>query len=183
LLPHLLSAAAAATGAAGTGDIGGFPVQVHAVNLTAYRWVLLAHSAWRWVVLVAGVTAVVNPMLRLSSGQPWAPIGPRVGRFFSISVDIQVLMGAALYLVLSPITTIVAQTAVMRLPHNSQAFFFIVQHPSMMIAAFIAVHIASVVARRGASDAARQRRALIGYGITLLIILGGIPWFRPLLRF
>ncbi|MGH8257860.1 MAG: hypothetical protein ACRET0_16785, partial [Steroidobacteraceae bacterium] len=138
--------------------------------------------AWRWVVLIAGFGAVVSAMMGLSRQDPWAPNGARLGRFFGIALDIQVLMGAALYLLLSPMTTIVLSTVGMKLPRGSQAYFFVVIHPAIMIVAFIAVHVAAALVRRARSDAAHQRRAIIFYGITLLIVLAGIPWQRPWLR-
>lgn len=151
-------------------------------NLTLYRWVLIAHSAWRWVVLIAGFATLVIAVLRLSERRPWAPTGANLARFFGIAVDIQVLMGAALYLLLSPITTVMLGGTYTRLPRNSHAYFFVVVHPIIMIIAFIAVHISSALVRRARSDAGHQRRAIIFYGITLAIIVYGIPWFRPWLR-
>ncbi len=151
-------------------------------NLTLYRSVLIAHGAWRWVVLIAGFATLVTAALQLAERGSWAPTGANLARFFGIAVDIQVLMGAALYLVLSPITTVMLSASHMRLPHNSQAYYFVVRHPTTMIIAFIAVHISSVLVRRARSDAGHQRRAIIFYGITLAIILYGIPWFRPWLR-
>ncbi len=144
-----------------------------------YRWVLIAHNGWRWVVIVIGFAVLFCAVTRLRTGRPWDTGVARLARFFSISVDIQVLMGAALYLALSPLTTLVVASTDTPLPVGSQAYFLAVVHPLMMVAAFIAVHIASVLVRRARVDAARARRALIFYGITWLIILTGIPWWRP----
>lgn len=154
----------------------------HPLDLQLYRWVLVAHGTWRWVVLAAGFAAVLSAALQLAERRPWAPIGPKLARFFGIAVDIQVLMGAALYLLLSPLTTVALSAAGMRLPRGSQAYYFVVIHPAIMVGAFVAVHISAVVVRRAHSDAAHQRRALIFYGLTLLILLAGVPWWRPWLR-
>src|ERR1019366_2419252 len=147
-----------------------------------YLWLLIAHSAWRWVVLIAGFAAVVSASIRLSGQEAWAPSGPRLSKFFGIAVDIQALMGAALYLLFSPLTTVVVSSTNTALPPGSEAHFFAILHPAIMVAAVIAVHISSVVIRRGRSDAARQRRSIIGYSITLLIFTSGLPWWRPWLR-
>jgi hypothetical protein len=144
-----------------------------------YRSVLIAHSLGRWLVLLAGVTVVFVETARLRSGKPWAPIGPQLGRVFSIAVDVQVLMGAALYLLLSPLTTVVLSTTVTRLPSDSDAHFFSVVHPAIMIACFIGVHVSSVMIRRGRNDASRHRRSIMFYGVVLLLMLPGIPWWRP----
>lgn len=173
---------AAASNALGAGSAGFAAACIQPASLRAYRWVLIAHSDWRWVVVIAGFAAVLSAAARLAGKQPWAPTGPRVSRFFSIAVDVQVLMGAALYLLLSPLSTVVLCTTGVPLPRSSDAHFFASVHPAIMVGAFVAVHIASVLVRRGRSDAAHQRRAVIFFGLTLLIILAGIPWWRPWLR-
>jgi hypothetical protein len=147
-----------------------------------YRWLLITHSAWRWVVVVAGLMALLRAAAILSAGKDWNPNGARLLRLFSISLDIQVLMGAALYLSVSPLTTVVPSTTGERLPADSQAYYFTVIHPIIMVAAFIAVHIAGVLVRRGRSDVARARRALIFCGLAWLLVLAGIPWWRPWMR-
>ena len=144
-----------------------------------YRWVLIAHSLGRWLVIVAGVTVIFVETARLWSGKPWAPIGPQLGRFFRIVVDVQVLMGAALYLLLSPLTTVVLSTTIARLPSDSDAQFFSVVHPAIMMASFIGVHVSSVMIRRGRTDASRHRRSIMFYGVLLLLVLSGMPWWRP----
>ncbi len=153
------------------------------LHLGLYREVLIAHSDWRWVVLIAGFSVVSSAVLGLSRQEPWVPSGARLARFFGIALDIQVLMGAALYLVLSPLTTIALSAAGARRPPGSQAYFFVVIHPAIMIVAFIAVHVSAVLVRRARSNAAHQRRAIIFYGMTLLIVLAAVPWQRPWLRF
>lgn len=152
------------------------------LNMNAYRWVLVAHSDFRWGVFIAGFAVVINAALGLGARQSWAPRGPRLARLFGIAVDIQVFLGAALYLVLSPLTTLVASVSGARLPRSSDAHFFSSVHPAIMLGAFVAVHVAAVIVRRGGSDEAHHRRAMIFYGATLLIVLGGLPWWRPWLR-
>ena len=144
-----------------------------------YQWVLIAHSLGRWLVLVAGAIVVFVETARLWSGKSWAPIGPQLGRVFKISVDVQVLMGAALYLLLSPLTTVVLSTTITRLPGDSDAQFFSVVHPVIMMAAFIGVHVSSVFIHRGRNDASRHRRSIMFYGVLLLLLLSGTPWWRP----
>jgi hypothetical protein len=98
-------------------------------------------------------------------------------------VDIQVLMGAALYLLFSPLTTVVLSSTGTELPPGSQAHYFGVVHPIMMLTALIVVHLGSAMIGRARNDVTRQRRAVIFYGFALLIVISGIPWWRPWLRF
>jgi hypothetical protein len=137
-----------------------------------YVFVLIAHGAWRWVVLAAGAAAVASALRALSTHSPWQPLAARCGRVFGIAVDIQALMGASLYFLLSPLTTGPAGTDP----------YFGVTHAATMAGALLAVHASAWLIKRGRSDPARLRRAALCYGLTFLILLGGIPWWRPLLR-
>jgi hypothetical protein len=137
-----------------------------------YVYVLIAHGIWRWVVLVAGAAAVGSALHGLSRRAAMQPVAGRWGRLFGVAVDIQVLMGSALYFLLSPLTTGPAATDP----------YFGVVHAATMTGALVAVHGSAVLIRRGRTDRDRQRRSALLYGLTLLIILGGIPWWRPLLR-
>jgi hypothetical protein len=146
-----------------------------------YGWVLTAHGAWRWVVVIAGIVAVTDALRGIVLAKPWEPGGTWPGRLFGIAVDIQVAMGAVLYLALSPLTTLTpglsgaANT-------GGETMFFAVTHAAVMGAAFVCVHIAAVMVRRGRGDVARRRRAALLYGLTLGLILVGIPWWRPWIR-
>jgi hypothetical protein len=149
--------------------------------LTVYRWVLIVHSAWRWIVIVAGVALLAVAIEGLMKRRPWQPAGAHLSRLFGIAIDIQVLLGAMLYLTLSPLTNGALSNAVIDVPH-SDVSFFAVNHGLLMLLALVAVHLSAVLIRRARSDPARQRRAMVCYGLTLLIVLAGIPWWRPLLR-
>lgn len=143
-------------------------------SLGLYRWALIAHSDWRWVVLIAGLATLVSALSGLSGERSWAAGGARTARFFGIALDIQVLIGVAMYLILSPLTTVALAAA---------TSFFTVYHPAIMFTAFIAVHVSAVLVRRARSDAGHHRRALIFYGITWLMVLAGVPWgMRPWFR-
>jgi hypothetical protein len=146
-----------------------------------YRWVLIAHGAWRWVVIIAGVAAIAGALQGLRRQKPWAPTSARLGRLFGIAVDIQVLMGAVLYVVLSPLTAGGLRAPIVA-TSPSEVRFFAIEHISIMVLTLLAVHLSAVIIRKGRGDAARQRRAVMCYGLTLLILLSGIPWWRPWLR-
>jgi len=64
----------------------------------------------------------------------------------------------------------------------ARLFAIAVDSQVLMGAALIVVHVGAVMVRRASSDAARHRRALLSYGLALLLIMIGIPWWRPLLR-
>jgi hypothetical protein len=146
-----------------------------------YRWLLILHGAWRWVVVLGGLAAVGSALYGLRQRMAWQPTGALYGRLFGIAVDIQVLLGAALYLVFSPLTT----SGVSAEGEGSAASdlnFFSARHGGVMLLVLVAVHLSAVVVRRGGDDASRQRRAALCYGLTWLLLCSAIPWWRPWLR-
>lgn len=143
-----------------------------------YRWLLIAHGTWRWVVILAGVAATASALHALLRRLSWQPLSALLGRLFGISVDVQVLLGAALYLVFSPITT-VAMRVNGAAQVGSDIQFIGVTHALIMLGTLVAVHLSAVFIRRGAGDRQRLRRSALCYGLTLCLLLAGVPWWRP----
>lgn len=145
-----------------------------------YIAALSAHGAWRWAVIAAGLAAIAATFR--DNAAPASAASLPFGRLFSISLDIQVLLGAALYLVFSPVTT-AAYTPQADTTMPFELRFFAEYHAAAMFGAFLFIHAASPLIRRAATDASRRKRARIIYGFTLLLVLAATPWWRPLLRF
>lgn len=146
-----------------------------------YALVLSLHSLVRWLVLGAGLASLVTAYRGLRGGVPWTDESWRFARLFCIFVDVQCLLGAALYLVFSPITNVGMKVAAVS-SRGSDLEFFGTYHGLIMIVALVDVHVSTVIIRRAQADSARYRRALFLYAQTFLLIGVGIPWWRPLLR-
>jgi hypothetical protein len=152
-----------------------------------YLITLLLHSWLRWFVLAAGVWAVVRAIAGVSSGRAWAPADDAAGRWWTIGLDVQLLIGLLLYGLLSPITT-QAFGDMGEAMRNPVLRFWAVEHISLMLAAVVLAHIGRARTRRPIGDRARHRSAAIFYTLSLLAVLASIPWpfvdaGRPLLRF
>lgn len=71
---------------------------------------------------------------------------------------------------------------------NPTQRFFTVEHAGIMLVAWILVHAGRVAVKKASSDNAKHKKALIFFGIALLLILVSIPWpfraeiARPLYR-
>jgi hypothetical protein len=52
-----------------------------------------------------------------------------------------------------------------------------------MFLALVCAHVGGVLARKGKTDLKKYRGATIAFGLSILLVLAGIPWWRPLLRF
>jgi hypothetical protein len=59
--------------------------------------------------------------------------------------------------------------------------FFAVEHTTFMVTALILAHIGSARSRRMPKDSEAYTTALKWSLASLILILGGIPWWRPLM--
>jgi hypothetical protein len=152
-----------------------------------YSPLLFLHSWLRWAVILTGLFAVVRALTGGKGDRAWTPADARPGLFFIISLDLQLLIGLALYLVFSP--TVQAAFGNIGAAMKDSAYrFYVVEHLAGMIVAIALAHIGRAKSKKAATDAARFKSAGIFYAIALVIILLSIPWpgtaaARPLLRF
>ncbi len=65
---------------------------------------------------------------------------------------------------------------------ESALLFSAGEHAAGMFLALGVAHVGSVLAKKVIDDEVKYRCALICYGLSLVIILGMIPWWRPLFR-
>lgn len=147
----------------------------------AYIWMLSLHNVLRWVVVLLAVLVLVRMFGGLLARRGWLEMDGKVGRWFTISMDVQLLVGLVLYLVLSPLTTS-AFGNMGEVMGNSALRFFVVEHSFLMVLAVVFAHVGTSLVRRAATDQARFRRGAIWYSLAILSVVAAIPWDRPLLR-
>ena len=70
-----------------------------------YTVVLGLHNITRWIVLIIGIAAIVRAALGWLGKKEWTALDNKLGLYFTMSMDIQILLGLLLYVVFSPITT------------------------------------------------------------------------------
>lgn len=145
-----------------------------------YAFILAVHNILRWVVLLLLVIALIRSFWGWFGKRDWTSTDRQIGMFYSVSLDIQLLLGLLLYFVLSPITKIVFSdfSAAMA---NSDLRFFAIEHLLMMVLAVIFAHVGVASAKRVEESTIKHRRIAIWFTLSLLAILLGMPWFRPLL--
>ena len=140
-----------------------------------YALALLVHSWLRWAVLAAGLAAALGGRSRDDTA----------GKWFTILLDVQIVLGLLLYFILSPFTK-EALGDFGAAMGNAPLRFFAVEHVFGMLIGTALAH----VGRKKISRAPIERRgrlALIFYGLALLAIAASIPWpgmpaGRPLFR-
>lgn len=150
-----------------------------------YTLVLLLHSWIRWFAVITGVITTVTLLTtRAEKGQP--DPADRWGLFFMIAMDLQLLLGMALYLGVSPNSAAILNDfgAAMKDP---AARFFAVEHITIMLFAIVMAHLGRILARKAATPASKRTRLLICLGLATVAMLAGTPWpgmpgGRPLFR-
>jgi hypothetical protein len=154
--------------------------------LNAHAGVLLLHSLLRWAVLLAAVIVMVRAFAGSRGARPWTR-GDDVSSAIMVGlIDVQFLLGLALYAFLSR-----TASAFFADPHAAMANpvlrFFAVEHAFAMVVALVIAHVGRVLSRKAMSPAQRHRRAGLTALVVLAVLLIGIPWpflpyGRPLLR-
>jgi uncharacterized membrane protein len=139
---------------------------------------LHTHNLLRWVILLAGLYAIVKSMQGLKGDRPYAS-ARRVGVVFMASLHLQLITGLLLFVV-SPLVH-VAMSDMKSTMADAATRFYIAEHPTLMVIAVVVATIGSIVAKNAPDDAARHRKLLVFTVVTMLLLLGGIPWQRPLL--
>ena len=105
----------------------------------------------------------------------------RFSLIYVIAIDIEFLTGPVLFFGASPITR-EALANMGEAMKSQQSRFFTVEHTVLMLLAVICAHVGGALVRKGRTQLMKYRGAAIAYVISLLLILSGIPWWRPLLR-
>ena len=135
---------------------------------------LTLHSLVRWAAIVLGLMAIFRAFTGMSKGS-FEDTDGTFGRLFAISLDVQMLLGILMYLFFSTITTSAFENMGSAMG-NSVTRFWLVEHPTMMIAALALAHIGVARVRKASETKAKHRAALIFFGIAMLLIVAGSPW-------
>lgn len=147
-----------------------------------YPHLLAFHGLLRWVALAAAIAAILVALSGWSGTKPAGRNLRLASVIYVITMDIQLLLGLLLFFGASPITRAAMSDfgAAMK-EHESR--FFTVEHTLLMLLAIICAHLGAALARKGRTDSVKYRGSSAAFVFSLLLMLGGIPWWRPFLRF
>jgi hypothetical protein len=142
--------------------------------MTLYTLFVTVHSVLRWVVLIAGLAAAGMALAGWLGKRPWTRLDDRLGLIYTISMDLQLLVGLILYIFLSPLTQAAFQNlgGAMR---DTVLRFFAIEHIFTMVIAVVLAHVGRAMSRR-AAEAKKHQRAALWYTVSVLALLAGIPW-------
>lgn len=132
------------------------------------------HNIMRWVVVVMAVLAVGNAFWGWFGGRTWTERDRRLGSFFAISLDIQLLLGLLLFFLNGRFSQLINNFG--GVMADSSLRFFGLEHFLLMLLAVIFVHIGSSRATKAEGDTNKFRTAAIWFSLGVVLILVGIPW-------
>jgi hypothetical protein len=147
-----------------------------------YPHLLAFHGWFRWVVLTAAVTATFVAISRWKNPKSGSGVLLRFGIIFVVAMDLEFLLGLSLYFGASPLTKMAFQNLAAAMKDHELRFFAL-EHTTYMFIALILAHVGAALSRKGKTDLVKYRGTAICYLLSLLLMLAGIPWWRPLLRF
>lgn len=135
-------------------------------------FVLILHNIMRWVVVLLAIYALVRMYKGVFGKGEFVEGDRKALSWFSISLDVQLLLGLVLYIG-------------GRWWQNSIRFFAM-EHISIMIVAVVLAHLAVVFSKRAETAPSKFKRGAIYATLAVLAVLVGIPWpffsyGRPLL--
>ena len=131
------------------------------------------HNLLRWLVLFAGIAAVVMYALGHFNKKTFGSNENRISLIFTSLMDTQLLIGLYLYFAKNHFSNLISHTS--EVMKETSLRFFAVEHLFGMLIALVLVHIGRAASKKG-EDATRFRKGLIYFGLALVIMLISIPW-------
>lgn len=143
-----------------------------------YSLFLHAHSGIRWLTLLLAVVVLVKSVAGLFGKSPsYGKADNAFAASFVGTMDLQFLIGIILYFFLSPITQTALEDfgAAMKIPGLR---YYAVEHITIMIVAIALAHIGRSKAKKSYEAKKKFKLQSIFFGISLVLMLIGIPWDR-----
>lgn len=143
-----------------------------------YATILALHNLVRWVIIITGLLAIGSAIWGVLQRRDWTKTDRLIGMFFSIALDVQLVLGGLLYFVYSPLTRIAFQDFSAAMGESNLRFFSL-EHALYMALAVVLVHVGSISSRKASTSMQQHRRALLWFLLAGLMIALGMPWARP----
>ena len=143
------------------------------------QFFLNAHNIVRWVALILGILVTVRALLGWFGKKDWSNQDRKLGVYYTSAMDVQLLLGLLLYFIFSPLTRLAFQDFATAMS-NSGLRFFVIEHSLVMLLAVVFAHLGSVFSKKAQDSIAKHKRAALWYALSVLLLIVGMPWFRPL---
>lgn len=146
-----------------------------------YESMLYLHSYTRWLVLLVLVWALWRMWHGLLTGRPWTTQDRVAGLTLAIVTSLQFIFGLVVHAAEGGLGRI-AMGDIAGAMAVRELRFFGFEHPVLMTIALALLHLGAARAKRAATTRGQFRWGTICFTLGTVLILGAIPWERPLLR-
>ena len=139
-----------------------------------YLFLKDTHSLLRWIVILAGLWALLRVWSGFFGRSEWTRKDQMAGLLFTSALNLQLVLGLILYGI-SPITrsAMANFAAAMK---DATLRFFAVEHLSGMLLAVVIAQVGYSISKRAGTDRGRFLKAAIAYSIAAVLILASVPW-------
>ncbi len=135
-----------------------------------YNFLLHFHSGLRWIVLLVVVVIILKSLVGFFSGSAYKKFDSIIAASFVGMMHLQFILGIILYFFYSPYVTYEMSDA--------QSRFWSVEHTSLMLLAVVVAQIGRTLSKKTQKGQVKFRFQFIFFGISLVLMLLGIPWDR-----
>ncbi len=131
------------------------------------------HNLMRWIVIIMAVVALYRAYAGWFGKKDFSELDRKVGVFFGMSMDIQMLLGIILW---------IFGLWGWKVFGTANSAYFAIEHAPVMVLAVVLSHIGSITARRAKDSQDKHKSAALWFSASVLLVLIAIPWMqRPLL--
>jgi hypothetical protein len=123
-------------------------------------WFEVIHSLWRYAVLAGALFALGIAVAAWAGARHWDPLAERAASIFPIVMDVQLLIGIAVWVFGD-------------WPRGDALLSWI--HPLVMTVAVGLAHAGKVLAERASGSREKGTRASLAFGASLLLVVAAIP--------
>jgi hypothetical protein len=146
-----------------------------------YSFLIVAHSFFRWLVLLSLLFAIYRAYVGWLTNKIFTPLENSIRNFAATITNIQFLLGLWLYFK-SPLVGYFwgnFQNAI----HERDSRFFGIEHITMMFIAVSIINTGSGLVKKRTAHKAKFKTIAIWFSVGLTIIFLSIPWkFSPFTR-
>lgn len=147
------------------------------LDINMYTLFLHLHSTLRWLILAVVLVVIIKSILGMANKSTYAKLDNALAASFVGTMHLQLLIGLIMYFFVSPITTS-ALSDFGGAMGNSELRFWAVEHITIMIAAVVFAQIGRTKSKKKTEDSQKYKLQVIFFGISLVLMLAGIPWNR-----
>jgi len=134
------------------------------------------HTLFAWLILMVMIPSVLFAFAGYFTKRPFTKLQNTFRLLAVIITGVQLVLGLFIY-VTSKVDYLGKFSQMGEVMKNPLERFNTIEHPLTMIVAIIFVHIGSAKIKK-AADTEKNKKALIFFGISLLLIFSRFPWDR-----